>query len=349
MTAPIKLSICIPTLNRGRFIGETLNSIVEQLNDHIEVVIVDGGSTDSTAEVVGGYVSRFPHIRYVKSQLSGSTPPNQGFDRDCNFAVELARGMYCWLMTDDDLLKEGAVAAVLKRLASNPDVVVVNAESRNVDLSRVLKMQLCSIENDRFFAANQADELFACAGQYLTFVGGVVVRRDVWQDRDRQTYFGSLFIHVGTLFQRPLTGTSIVIAEPLIVVRYGNAMWTTRGFEIWMFKWPGLVWSLPALTDSTRELVTPREPWRDVRQLLRYRATGGYSWAAFRHLLARRGSLSYRLTAGAVALIPGGLANAMMTAYLSMQREPDQMLRYDLLRSAKTWHLTRLLFGGSHE
>jgi abequosyltransferase len=349
MTSSPTLSICIPTLNRARFIGETLESIARQLDDRVEVVIVDGGSIDATGDIVRSYASRFPSIRYVVSQLGDGVPSNQGFDRDCDYAVQIARGMYCWLMTDDDLLKANAVATVLDHLDANPELVVVNAEARDVKLNRVLNARLCRIYKDQVFPAAQTDNLFACAGQYLSFVGGVVVRRDVWCNRDRQSFFGSLFVHVGTLFQQPLTGASIVIAEPLIVIRYGNAMWSSRGFEIWMFKWPGLVWSLPPLSDAARGQVTPQEPWRDPGQLMRYRATGSYSWGVFRRFLATRGTWSYRLVAGLVAVCPAGLANAFMTAYLSMKHQPDQMLLYDLLRSPNAWRLTRFAFGGRND
>ena len=50
------LSICIATYNRANFIGETLDSIILQLTEDVEVVIVDGASTDNTREVVESYV-----------------------------------------------------------------------------------------------------------------------------------------------------------------------------------------------------------------------------------------------------------------------------------------------------
>jgi abequosyltransferase len=48
------LSICIATLNRARFLKETLARILGQASDEVEVVIVDGASSDGTEEVVRG-------------------------------------------------------------------------------------------------------------------------------------------------------------------------------------------------------------------------------------------------------------------------------------------------------
>ena len=51
MTSPL-LSICIATHNRADYIGETLDSIIPQLTDEVEIVVVDGASTDATRTVM---------------------------------------------------------------------------------------------------------------------------------------------------------------------------------------------------------------------------------------------------------------------------------------------------------
>ena len=53
-----RLSICIPTLNRGDYIGETLQSIASQWEEGVEIVIVDGGSTDRTLEIAAAFTDR---------------------------------------------------------------------------------------------------------------------------------------------------------------------------------------------------------------------------------------------------------------------------------------------------
>ena len=103
----IKISICIATRNRGAFIAETLGSIIAQATDQVEIVVLDGASTDDTGEVVRQYQERFPRLRYVRQEM------NMGVDRDFATAVDLAIGEYCWLFSDDDLLKPGAIQAVL--------------------------------------------------------------------------------------------------------------------------------------------------------------------------------------------------------------------------------------------
>lgn len=98
-----RLSLCIPTFNRAAFIGETLESIIAQATDDVEIVVVDGASTDGTEEVIRIFQKRFPRLRYHRGDR------NMGVERDTQKAVELAEGNYCWLMCSDDVLKPGAI------------------------------------------------------------------------------------------------------------------------------------------------------------------------------------------------------------------------------------------------
>jgi len=269
----IRLSICIATLNRAEFIGETLESIVSQVTPEVEVVVVDGASTDNTGEVVKGIAARCRGLRYVRLDQKG------GVDQDYCKAVELAVGEYCWLFTDDDLLKPGAIAAVLAAAHGDYSLIVVNAEVRTADLAVCLQARRVHLAGDRVYppSAPQRHYLLADAGDYLSFIGGVVMKRTVWSQRERARYFGTVFIHVGVIFQSPLPGEALVLAQPWIIIRYGNAQWVARSFEIWMFKWPNLVWSFPDYPDWAKKRVVAREPWRSLPHLLLYRATGRYT------------------------------------------------------------------------
>ena len=112
----ITLSICIPTYNFGPFIGETLDSIVPQLNEYVEVIIVDGASTDNTGDVVSNYAKKYPQINYVLLEERG------GIDQDMAKSVEMANGKYCWIFSSDDVMQPDAICNILKELQSNFDV-----------------------------------------------------------------------------------------------------------------------------------------------------------------------------------------------------------------------------------
>lgn len=341
MSQTIRLSLCIPTLNRGRFIGETLDNILSQLSHEVEVVIVDGGSTDNTAEVVGSFVQRCDRIRYVHSALTNSTPSNEGFDRDCDQAVSLARGEYCWLMTDDDLLSDNAIAEVLSHLDDQHDLIFCCARICNLDFSSILAPALPEVPTDRVYGADEWPMFVKDVGPHLTFVGGIIIRRDVWARRERSPYFGTGFVHVGVLLSAPMR-SSLAIARPLVIIRYGNGLWRGRAFDIWMFHWPQLVWSFATLPQATRESVTPRLPFRRVRRLLWYRALGAYTIEKYRQRLSDQPGAAFRLGAWAVARLPVSIANSLCSLVLASNRTRSVSLQmYDLIHCGNASWLTR--------
>lgn len=331
-----RLSICISTYNRAGFLGETLNSILCQMTPEVELLVLDGASPDNTAEVMATYLMRYPKIRYIREKQ------NSGVDCDYDKAVGYATGDYCWLMTDDDLLKAGAIARVLSLIEKHLDLIVVNSEVRNVDFSKVLQERFCSVTDDREYAAAECGRLFTEAAEYLSFIGGVVIRRAVWLERERQAYFGTLFIHVGVIFQKPLIAGAMLISDPLITIRYGNALWTSRGFEIWMFKWPELIWSFPGIPDSVKAMVYPKEPWRQVKKLVLYRAIGAYSMSEYRRFFPDRVNRRSRIVPMAIALCPAKLANSLGGVYCLLLNRQARVAVYDLARSKHATWVARL-------
>ncbi len=324
----VTLSICIATFNRAAFIGETLDSIIPQATEEVEIVIVDGASTDNTEQIVRDYQRKFTRLRYFRQET------NQGVDRDFSRAVELSGGEYCWLMSDDDLLKPGAVAVLLKALRKSYSLVIVNAEVRNADCSKLLEHKRLRFDEDRTYNPTEIDRLFAETCIYLTFIGCVVIKREIWIEREKEKYLGSLFIHVGIIFQSALPADALVISRPCISIRYGNAMWKPKEFEIWMIKWPTLVWSLPGLSNRTKREFCRADPWRQMKTLLLYRAKGTYSLTEYRRWIKPRiPSLREKLKALLVALMPGVLANFLGLFYFTVLYRDSGMILLDLKKS----------------
>lgn len=331
------LSICIATYRRGAFIGETLESIIGQLDDRVELLVVDGASPDDTEQVVGRFVERHPAVRYYREAT------NSGVDADYDKAVQYARGRYCWLMTDDDLLKSDAVARVLAVLDRRPALVVLNAEVRTIDLERVLQPRLLVQAQDREYPAREPGAIFTELAEHLKFIGAVVIDRELWLSRDRASYYGTLFVHVGVIFQAPLPAPVRVLAEPVLKLRYGNAMWTPRGFEIWMFLWPRLVWSFEGFNDAEKELVCLREPWRRAKKLGVQRALGGFSRADYRRYFAAVPSGAGKLAAWCISGMPPRLANAIAgLACLGMPKR-SRLNLYDLSRNPNASLTSRVI------
>jgi abequosyltransferase len=326
MPQQMKLSICIATYRRAEFIAQTLQCILDQMDSRVELIVVDGASPDATSSVVVPLLAGVESSRYVRE------PVNSGVDGDYDRAVGYARGEYCWLMTDDDLLAPDAVARVLDALGHGPEAVIVNAQVRSADLSTLLSARLLNVESDREYVGG-CESLFSDTANYLTFIGALIVRREIWMSRNRSNYMGTLFVHVGVLFQAPLNGHVVVMARPLITIRYGNAMWSARGFEIWMFKWPRLIWDFDCYSCEAKAAVVSREPWKRLRQLTLYRAIGSYSIEEYVRFLRDRPRDIFRLKAWVVARTPGAIANFIVSVYCVFLGSRASITAYDLERS----------------
>jgi glycosyltransferase involved in cell wall biosynthesis len=327
------LSICIATYNRADYLVETLDSIVPQLADDVELLVVDGASTDNTEDLVNAYARNHPHIRYIRLPAKG------GVDEDYNTAVERARGEYCWLFTDDDLMKSGAVDTVRTAITQGHDLVVVNAEVRDRQLAEILESQRVVIPTDRVYEPHEMERLFVDAFRYLSFIGGVVIRRQIWMARKPQSFFGTEFVHLGVIFQAPLLSAAMVIAEPYIIIRWGNAQWIPRSFDVWMFNWPNLVWSFDHISDHAKRSVSRREPWRSLRTLLTHRGLGGYSLVSYRQYVAPRevGRL-WRGCAWLIACLPMNIALRITDSYLAAKAASRSFARAIRIGSPRATH-----------
>lgn len=109
-------TIITPSLNYGRYLGDCLASVATQEGVSLEHLVIDGGSNDSSAEVV----ARFPHVVWSQEPDTGmSDAINKGFNR--------ATGDWVMWLNADDRLRPGALAALrpfLQRLSA--DIVYGN-------------------------------------------------------------------------------------------------------------------------------------------------------------------------------------------------------------------------------
>lgn len=107
------VSVLISTHNRGRYIVETLNSLLAQTRPIDEIIVVDDASTDDTAETLAAYRQKVQVFHLEK---------NQGKSAALNMMIPRCRGDYIWLFDDDDVALPETLENHLAGLAARDDI-----------------------------------------------------------------------------------------------------------------------------------------------------------------------------------------------------------------------------------
>jgi hypothetical protein len=233
-------------------------------------------------------------------------------------------------MTDDDLVKPNAIDTIFSKLNSLNDLIVLNAEVASVDFSNILDSKLIKLNADQSYTEGDGDKFMADAGHGLSFIGCVIIKRELWLARERSAYYGTLFIHVGMIFQSPQLKNVLLISEPLITIRYGNAMWTARSLEIWLVKWPNLIWSFKDYSSSAKAAVCPKDYIKKISTLLLYRANGVYNYSLYKKFLSEEANRSARLLFIFIAILPPKLVNILASFYYVLRNKSMKMAIYSL-------------------
>lgn len=192
-----RLSVAIPTYNRGSFLQENLRSLASQiavLDEPVEVVVSDNASTDDTQAIVAAHIADVGPITYFRNAT------NLGMDENADLAIRRSRGEYVLLFGDDDMLEPDALATILQCLNDHPDVGMIYMNFRIFDTALACEIDFRDvafdpIEQNAYFADGM--EVLRRTKKIFAAISGGVYRRDLWEQANPERFYGSIFIHVG--------------------------------------------------------------------------------------------------------------------------------------------------------
>jgi hypothetical protein len=113
------VSVFVPSYNYGRYLPDSVESVLDQSDVDVRVLIIDDASSDETPEVAAELQARDPRVQYVRHRR------NLGHIATYNEGLEWADGDYTVLLSADDMLTPGALGRAVELMDAHPEAGLV--------------------------------------------------------------------------------------------------------------------------------------------------------------------------------------------------------------------------------
>ena len=131
----MKLSIIIPTYNVEKYIDECLTSLLPQLNDNCELIIIDDASNDETKSKIFGHLTQEMASKYFQYKDAEDyfkfymNEENKGVSACRNIGLKVASGEYIAFIDSDDIVKDNYIKSIFKAIENQKDIYKISWES----------------------------------------------------------------------------------------------------------------------------------------------------------------------------------------------------------------------------
>lgn len=120
------VSIVMPSLNQGRFIGDSIQSVLTQRYRRIELIVADGGSSDVTVDVLKEIAAHDERLRWFSEADTGPAAA-------LNKALSLTRGTIIGWLNSDDLYTLDAITRAVAAFDANPHWMMLYGSGEHID------------------------------------------------------------------------------------------------------------------------------------------------------------------------------------------------------------------------
>jgi len=206
------LSITIPTFNRVHLLKQTLEVLLPQVTDEVEVLVCDNCSSDGTwdyLQTLGPKVRAYRHAT------------NIGAERNLLSCLAQAKGQYVWTLCDDDFPCSNTVELVLRAQNEfrSPGLIYLRKQGSDKNLSNYSADPVQS-----GWSIKDKNELLVDVGVWITFCSSIVVRRCCLDLGFLYSRTGNFLVPTAIALQAAGTTNHVIISEkPLLYVRVGSA------------------------------------------------------------------------------------------------------------------------------
>ena len=128
-----RVSVIIPVYNSEKYIGECLESLLSQTLSEIEIICVDDGSTDGSAEILKSYADKDPRVRVLNQE-------NKGAGAARNYGLRESRGKYLSFLDSDDFFEPDMLEKAWKTIVHyKADFIVFGSDQYYMDTGEYVR------------------------------------------------------------------------------------------------------------------------------------------------------------------------------------------------------------------
>lgn len=162
------VSVIIPTYNRVDYLKLTLDSVVNQTYNHIEIIVVDDGTPNSHSK---NLCKKYKKLNYIKIENSG------GPAKPRNIGIDLAKGKYLAFIDDDDLWDRYKIEKQVSILESNPTFGLVHSYCQVINSEGVIQSTI--IGKPRTIEVKHGDVSIKMIGNWTVMMPTSFIRKKI--------------------------------------------------------------------------------------------------------------------------------------------------------------------------
>lgn len=177
------LSIVIPSYNHALYIGEAIESVINQTYQNWELLIIDDGSKDNSIDVIEQFVKKDSRIRLIVQE-------NAGAHNAINRGLGMANGKYLAILNSDDIYEEDRFAIMIEEMEKNPEleftcsyINIINSKGKKLGVKEGWKnMESWLVPNrEKSFAATDSFKLNLIMGNFTATTSNFLFTRSVYE------------------------------------------------------------------------------------------------------------------------------------------------------------------------